>query len=333
MNMNRLKILALAACAAALASSCVRTESSGLNDSNKRYFDAWMKVNHPDAVRAGLGVYIIDDKAGSGATIGDAETYPYALLTYTTADLDGNITETSDIAVARQVGTYKATSYYGPVVKVRTAGSLTAGQEMVLEGMRIGGTRTAAIPGWLSTGYRYDTEQDYIDKVSGEDCIYTVTLNDVIKDLSLWQIDSISRYISHNFPQPVDSLKYGFYYIQTKEPTDTTSFDSGTTVTINYTGKLLDGRVFDTTDEITAKDSGIYSKSKDYAPMSITMNDEYTEINSGSLVDGFAYCLSLMRTGEKGTCIFYSDLGYQAAGSGPVPGYAPLRFDIEMIGK
>ena len=66
--MNKLNILLIAAAAASLCTSCFRSESSGLNDGNKRYFDAWMKINHPDAMREGMGIYILDETAGSGAS-------------------------------------------------------------------------------------------------------------------------------------------------------------------------------------------------------------------------------------------------------------------------
>ena len=139
--------------------------------------------------------------------------------------------------------------------------------------------------------------------------------------------------------QPVDSLKYGFYYIQTQAPSDTTTIDRDATVYINYTGMLLNGDVFDTSISEVAKDAGIYSSSKSYTPMTVTLNEDYEEIttttssgSTGSLVKGFSYCVSLMKTGEKGTCIFYSDLGYEASAQDKIPAYSPLRFDIEMIG-
>ena len=328
--MNKLKILLIAAAAASLCTSCFRSESSGLNDGNKRYFDAWMKINHPDALREGMGIYILDETTGSGASIGKAEDYPFAYVTYTSSDLDGNILETTEADIAKQVGTYSDANYYGPVVKLRSLTGFTAGQEMVLTPMRVGGSRKAVIPGWFDTAYRYETEQEYLDKVTGDDCIYSVTLHEVIKDLAVWQIDSISRYLTHQYSHPVDSVKYGFYYIQTVPPTDTVSFSSGTKVYVNYTGSLLNGKVFDTSDANTAKDAGLYSASKTYEPLGITLNSDYKEITD--VIEGFALCVSKMKKGEKGTCVFYSDIGYKGESQGSIPAFSPLRFDIEMLG-
>ena len=328
--MDKLKILVIAAAAASLCASCVKPESSGLNDGNKRYLDAWMKINHPEAIREGMGIYILDETAGAGTAFGNPEDYPYAYVSYTSSDLDGNIQETTDADIAKQVGTYNDASYYGPVVKLRSITAFTAGQEMVLSPMRVGGTRKAVIPGWFATLNRYDTEKEYLDQVTGDDCIYTVTVHDVIKDITQWQIDSIARYLTHQYSHAIDSTKFGFYYIQTKEPVDTTSFDSSAKVYVNYTGSLLNGKVFDTSDANTAKDAGLYSSSKTYEPMEVTLNSDYKEIQG--VIEGIALCVSRMKKGEKGTCVFYSGIGYQGESKTSIPAFSPLRFDLEMLG-
>ena len=338
--MNRLSIIICAAAAATLLASCAKNEPTKANEASKRYLEAWMKINHPDAVKSGLGIYILEEKSGSGREAGDPSEYPYAYVSYTATDLDGNIKESTEESIAKQLGTYDpANNHYGPVIRLRNSTAMTAGQEMVLNTMRVGGTRKAVIPGWFNTStVRYDSEEGYLNNVSGDDSILSVKLHDVISDITAWQIDSMSLYMIRNLHALPDSLKYGFYYIQILPPTDTTSFANSATVYINYTGRLLNGRVFDSTDEKTAKDAGIYSTSGNYSPMKVNMADEYTDITfstgsgTASFVDGFSYCLSRMRTGEKGICIFYSDLGYQASGQGMIPGYSPLRFDIEMIG-
>ena len=338
--MKKIILTASAAASLLLCASCAKVVTSGPNDANKRYFDSWIKIYHPDAQKDGLGVYIIEDKAGTGKAVGDADTYPYVYVSYTTTDLEGNISATTDASVAQQVGTYSAANYYGPQILMRTSTAMSAGLEMVVDPMKVGGTRKAVIPGWLNTtSQRFDSEKDYLDNVTGTDVIYTITVQDVISDIEKWQIDSIERYISHNFAEKVDSLKYGFYYIQTQEPTDTASFSSSATVYINYTGKRLDGAVFDTTLEKVAKDGGIYSDSKTYSTSKVTLADEYTDISmdingsSSSLINGFSYCISQMKAGEKGICLFISSWGYGGTASGnSIPAYSPLRFEIEMLG-
>ena len=174
--------------------SCSKNESTGVNDSNKRFLEAWLKVNHPNAVKDGLGIYILDETPGSGKTAGKPEDYPYAYLEYTSTDLEGNIIESTEASVAKQLGSYADGNYYGPVIRLRNSTAMTAGQEMVLNSMNVGGRRKAVIPGWFNTtNFRYKSEEEYLKNVTGEDIILDVTLLDAISDITAWQLDSIYR--------------------------------------------------------------------------------------------------------------------------------------------
>lgn len=328
--MKRTLLLASAALAALLCQSCAKTTEIGLNDANKKFFDSWMKVNYPGIEKDGIGIYIIDDQTGTGRSIGSVEDYPYAYVTFTVRDLDGNITETTDIKTAQQVGTYDEGTYYGPKTIFRNPAYLSAGVEDMLGTMKIGGTRTAVIPGWLDTKKRYDSEEGYLKNETGENYIYTLTLHDSYPDIVKYQIDSIENYLVHNFKSPVDSTMYGYYYIQTQAPSDDTDFKASEKVYVNYTGRLLNGQIFDTSDEKTAKEARIYSSGKEYEPLSVEIKEDYKDM---STVQGFSYCVSKMKKGEKGICIFYSTLGYGSTDKSSIPSYSPLRFDIEMLGK
>lgn len=329
------KIFILASAAIVIFSSCEKPSSYGLNGANKIFIDAWLQVNHPDARKEADGIYVLSETPGTGRSVGSAEDYPYLYLNITRTDLEGNVSQTSDVNLAKQVGTFKENTYIGPSLNLRSELTMVAGLDMMTSSMKVGGIKTALVPGWLNNTGRFKNEKEYMDNVTGTDAIYTVEVVEAIKDITEWQIDSIETYIKRNFHQPADSLKFGFYYIQTQAPSDGTAFDSSDKVNINYTGSLLNGMVFDTTDEIVAKDNGIFSSSKSYKATEVTLNSDYKEIKmgGGSTIDGFSYCISRMKTGEKGICIFISDLGYKGNAQGMIPAYSPLRFEIEMIGK
>lgn len=335
--MKRNYIILACAAAALLISSCAKISKEGKNDAAKRYFDAWMKINHPEAQRTEPGIYIIDDKPGSGVEIGDLEKYPYAYIEYTVRGLDGTVTTTNDRAISQQIGKYSETGYYGPTVLYRSIGNVSSGLEAMLSTMRVGGERTAVVPGWLNTRTRYNNEEEYLKYESGDDAIYTMKVVDAFKDAAKWQIDSIENYLRHH-NMPTDSTTYGFYYIQTQAPEDTSSLGTGVNLVINYTGSLLNGQVFDTTNERIAKDNGVYNSARKYEPMTINVTDEKDKVvmdsgeSSSDVIVGFARGLARMKKGEKGIAIFISDLGYQDSGSTSIPGYAPLRFDLEMVG-
>jgi FKBP-type peptidyl-prolyl cis-trans isomerases 1 len=142
-----------------------------------------------------------------------------------------------------------------------------------------------------------------------------------------------------------DSLKYGIYYIRTGEPESETKFKNDTTIYVNYTGRRLDGVVFDTSIADTAKYYGIYSASRTYGPSAIKWYSEdgdYTKItmtaagssSSSEVIAGFSFGLDQMHPFEKGAVIFTANWGYGSrSSSSALPAYSPLRFDFEVVAK
>ena len=340
MHMIKNRMLCGAAAAALLLSgACASEESTPRNEAAKRHLDAWMSVNHPGIGPTGLGIYILDDQPGTGETLQDADAFLFA--EYTFRDLDGNISSTTLEKLARQLGTYQQSNCYGPSVLVNSKAYTQAGLLEMFKGMKVGGTRTAVIPGWLNVTEDYDTAQEYLDKCTGSNAVCTVTLTGKTDDIVKWEVDTLEKYTAR-YMNDVDSTFYGWYYQQLKAPKDTVTLPRDTSFYINYTGRLLNGQVFDTTVEDTAKVYGLYASSKTYQPVYITLNEDYTRItmaqsssSSGSTVqNGFSYCLSKMKRYEKGRCAFYSRLGYGYSGSGSkIPRFAPLVFDIELVDK
>ena len=325
--------------ATALLSSCAKTATTGINDSAKRYFDAWMSIHYPDLKPTGIGTYTIEDHPGTGKAVGSQEDSPFVYLNYTIRDLEGNISSTTYSKVAQMIGKYDETYYYGPEVWGRTGNALSAGLDDIIADMKVGGRRTSIIPGWLVTSQRYDTAQEYIDNVSASNTvIYDLEIVDVFEDVSRWELDSLYRYAKRHYDlEAKDTLKTGFFLKKTGGPQEAVAFKNDTTIHINYIGRLLNGQVFDTNIKDTAIIHGIYSAKKEYEPQSIGWKkDDYTAIVMGSseIIDGFAYALWKMKDKEKCTAIFYSPLGYSYSGSGSsIPSYSPLRFDIEIVDK
>ncbi len=326
--------------AAALSfQGCAKHAVSGTNDANKRYFDAWMQINYPDAQPTGLGIYILEDDKGTGTEV---TKDGFALLDYVATDLEGNIAASTFKETAEQLGTYSEAAYYGAKFQPTAEGALHAGLLEALVGMQVGGHRKVIIPTWLMSYSTYGTEADYLDEESSySSAIYDFTIKDFTDDIYEWQENRIGEYFEEhkdifNGMTAADSLAghEGFYYKQITPPADTTSFPSDSTIYINYTGKLINGKVFDTTDERIAKDSGIWSSSRTYAPVSVTWGEEYSDItmSSSSIITGFALTLWQMRAFEKGIGVFTSNYGYGYSGSGEsIPGYAPLVFEIEIV--
>lgn len=326
---------------AVAAASCARTVEPGANEASKRYFDAWMQIHHPDAKPTGLGIYVIEDEPGTGAVVTD-DGFVYA--DYIVTDLEGNITSYTDRNTAKQLGKFDTTAFYGPKVITTMDNTIQAGLADAIVGMKVGGHKKVIIPSWLMTYSVYDTPEEYLNTSSSySDAIYDITITDFTEDISKYEIERIGKYLTEHKEEygnmsVADSLQYGFYYKELVPPTDTTSFPTDTSIYINYTGRLLNGLVFDTTDERTAKNHNIYSSSRSYEPVKIKWGEKYSDLKMGSsgssVVSGFALTLWQMRAFEKGVGIFYSPLGYSYNGSGSsIPSYSPLVFEIEIVAE
>ena len=325
-----------------IVAACAKEVASGPNDGNKRYMDAWMHLynqeNDTKIEPSNLGIYVLDSKDGDGATVTDNG---YAIVECTTTDLDGNISAYTSAEIAKQLGKYSETTYYGPTVWLTMDSTIPAGLQEAVVGMKVGGYKKVIIPSWLMSYSTYETAEEYLNQSSDySTTVYEFTIKDYTDSIDVWQIDSIKRYITKNYGslETFSNDTTGFYYKQLSAPESDKAFGSDTTIYINYVGKLLNGLVFDTNIERVAKDNHLYSSSKTYEPVSISWGEKYSDITMGSsassVIGGFALTLWQMKAMEKGIGIFYSPLGYSYSGSEPsIPPYAPLIFEIEIVAK
>lgn len=356
--MKKVFSAALYITAAMVLAGCAKTVPVEPNKANKDYFDAWMQLNYPDTDKikqTGLGVYVIDEEEGNGAAVTDNG---YALVDYRILSLEGNISSYTDEETAKQLGDYSITNYYGPKFLTTFKTTIQAGVGDALYGMKVGGYRKVIVPSWLMTSKEFATGEEYLDYYDEEDSpsysstIYELNVRDFTEDIAKWQIDSIVRFFGNDKVMiagtpanevfsgmtEADSVKTGFFYKQLSAPVDTATFKKDTVVYINYTGKLLNGLVFDTNIERVAKDNNLYSSSKTYEPMQINWGEKYEDItmssSKNSIIGGFGLTLWQMKAMEKGVGVFYSPYGYGVSGSGSsIPGYAPLIFEIELVAK
>lgn len=347
--------------AAAILFSCAESAPVETNASSKRYMEAWIETNHPTAVQnRENGIWTIEETPGTGTLI-SVESAPYVFVTFTRKGLDGSIASTNIEEVARQIGSYTASGYYGDNIWHTGENYMLKGLEEALDGMRVGGSKTIAIPSWLMTYKRYSKESSYYKNSSGNShAIFEFTVNDYTLDIKEWQGHRLQQF-SDEYLGGIDSTahtadegayKFGFYWKSVKDPVfedgvDPDSFEmpSDTTVYINYVGRYIDGKVFDTNIKDVAKDAGLYNASTDYSPKAIiwaseptslkmtTADDAESSNSASSVVTGFAYAIYKMRPYEKVITAFWSGLGYGDSGSGSIPAFCPLVFEIEMVDK
>lgn len=329
--MNTKKILTIAA-AALLLAGCAKDPSSNTYQDARDYFEAWMAASYPDVRPDENDIYLISETQGQGEVLADQ---PYMYVSYTASDIEGNISSTTSEAVAKQLGTYVKGNYYGPAV-VSTSGLMT-GLDCLIEGMAEGGSRKGIIPFWMNTYSVYKTQKDYFKKATSTTSVmYDIKIEELIDDINQWEIDSLENHLTKVYGAKPDSLAYGYYYYQMIPPEDEEEFPRDTTIYINYTGRLLNGQVFDTTIKDTAIVHGIYSTSKTYSPVSVSWGTEESklEMSGSSVISGFAKALWNMHVYEKGRAYFISSLGYSYSGNGnQIPAYSPLDFEIQLVDK
>jgi FKBP-type peptidyl-prolyl cis-trans isomerase len=115
----------------------------------------------------------------------------------------------------------------------------------------------------------------------------------------------------------------GLYVIQTikgkgKSPA------KGNNVSVNYTGRLIDGTIFDTSDEGIAKEAGLYDQRRPYEPIKFPLGQ-------GQVIPGWDEGIALLKKGGKAQFIIPSSIGYGERGGGPIPPYSTLIFEVELV--
>ena len=329
---------------ALLAAGCAKNGGDKTGLEAREHISKWMEKYHPGIQPNADGLYILEDEPGTGE-LRDGEKYHFVKVTGTIRTLEGTVSSTTDEEMARQLGTYQYGNYYGPTYQYLAEGYSYAGMDALLSDMRLGGRRKAVIPAWMLTTSRYSSQEGYLSACTGSThLIYDLTLVSQSEDAEADGIARVKAYIDANYPG-TESVSYvedgeadgSFYFISDISAfSEDDKLSNESSVKINYTGRLLDGTVFDTTIRKVAVDARIDSDSKTYEPQSATITSTYSDVTMGdssSLINGFKGALSLMHwKGQKAVAVFSSAHGYSSSGSGNViPSYEPLIFEIEIL--
>lgn len=94
------------------------------------------------------------------------------------------------------------------------------------------------------------------------------------------------------------------------------SAKAGDVLTMNYTGRLVDGTVFD---------SNVDPKFGHVEPFKFVLG-------SGQVIAGWDEGLVGMKVGDKKTLTIPPEKGYGSRAVGPIPANSTLIFDVELVG-
>ena len=296
--------------------SCAEDKNESDRSIQERILDAYIKEKFPQAKKLESGLVMIDFQQGSGEEL---ERRDGGYFEYTTQSLSGDYIETTDEELAKQLGSFSNSNYYGPVLYEMGYKTTYKGLEELMIGMKIGGKAKFILPPWLSvTGSNGDRWEE------SANLIYEIELKEVINNIDNWEADTMRRYAAIHYPG-LDTLSSHFYFKKLHDA-KADSLESET-VQVRYIGRLLDGWVFDTNIADTAKKYGIYDTENDYNALDFKhSNDIETMEQDNSMVRGFCMALKDMSYGDKAFTMFGSKYGYDYTGKDPIGPYQPLIF-------
>lgn len=175
--------------------------------------------------------------------------------------------------------------------------------------------------------------QDVVDKIAANDTITTLEIIRVGQEAEAFKSDQAAfdsllaglanrqreqekgaqqteqQMIKEQWPNAVTTPS-GLQYVVVEEGSGD-SPAKGAMVSVHYTGKLLDGKKFDSS----------YDRGK---PIDFP-------VGNGQVIKGWDEALLGMKKGEKRVLIIPPQLGYGPSGRGPIPPNAIMVFDVELV--
>ena len=134
---------------------------------------------------------------------------------------------------------------------------------------------------------------------------FEITLLECHPDLFTYELSQIQRYLVDN-NLSAESNVSGLHYI-IEEPGEGDHPAQDARVEVHYRGFLLDGTVFDQTND---------------APLSISLD---------RVISGWQEGIPLFKRGGRGLLLIPSAIAYGVTGQGGIPPNTPIAFEIELV--
>jgi FKBP-type peptidyl-prolyl cis-trans isomerase FkpA len=149
------------------------------------------------------------------------------------------------------------------------------------------------------------------------------SLADAMAEVQTAEVNAANKYIADH-KLAVTTTASGLKYIIT-QPSARPKPAKGDTALVNYTGRTLDGKVFDSSIKAEADKAGLQEPGRTFEPLKVI-------IGTTPIIKGWDEGLQLLNEGSKAQFIIPSALAYGAEGAGSDIGpYSTLLFDIELV--
>lgn len=250
----------------------------------------------------GISFVYLNNEDGKNADTGQVVLVQYDVLT----PQDSVIYSTREFSADPVPRLVAEPQFYGDVSIVYT--QLSKGDSVQLQVMMDSLQFQDQKPGWYEQGknlrinlkcYDITTVEAYEAQMKVKDSLNMIT-----------ESKTIESYLEKNNIQATKTS--GGVFISVTKEGNGTKVTQGKTVTMNYTGKLMDGTIFDS------------SLNPGRKPMNYVFGVQ-------QMIPGFAEAISTMSEGEKATFIIPSMLAYGPQAQGPIPANSILIFEVDIL--
>jgi len=148
------------------------------------------------------------------------------------------------------------------------------------------------------------------------------SLDEAIAEVKTVELEGRTKYIADH-KLNLTTTASGLKYVITK-PSLKPKPLKGDTMFVNYVGRNLNDKIFDTSIADVAKAAGTYTDGRPYEPLQVIAG-------GGNVIAGWDEGLLLLNEGAKATFVIPSELGYGVQGNGEIAPYSTLVFDVELV--
>ncbi len=254
---------------------------------------------------SGLMYKFLKDNPGTPAKVGDIIKVHFSLSTEKDSLLRSTFKEGNAAEMPLQKANFKGSLEEGlALMSAGDSASFLINSDSLFVKMF-----NSTVPPFIRKGSNMIFVIKMVSAMSQED--YKKELARVAAESIAKEDKLIQEYIVKNNLQAIKTNS-GLYYVQKVAGTGTQAA-AGKTVSVHYTGMLLNGTKFD-----SSVDRG--------QPFEFGLG-------AGQVIAGWDEGIALMKVGEKGLLLIPSGLGYGARGSaGAIPPNATLIFEVELMG-